>query len=262
MSLVLGGQTTKQAEGKNRNIVNTYWEEIAEQEIPDHDLVRPFGSHEAIGTTEVVLSEAATGQQFYLAANDTIDLVSSDDEDGGAGTDTGALTATVIGLVESGGDWIDQSETLALNGDTAVTTTKEFIRVFRVKIASAGSVGSNIGTITISDNGTSTTIMKMTPGHNSTQACLFTVKTGKKLLIRNWWATAAGAKPINVHLYIRPPGGVFVLEDRTALQDSEFNHNILLNGLAAKTDLELRVQTAAGSAGVCMGGFVGRIENA
>jgi hypothetical protein len=253
-------QTPKTVLGKTRVVNNSYWEEITEQEIPDHDIVRVFGSHVAVGLTETILSEAATGQQFYLAAADEVVATSSSNSDSAGGT--GALTLLVRGLTVDGSDWNVDTDTITLTGEPGTgTTTKKFIRVFDAETLTAGSAGANVGTITLTDQGATGTFMKMTPGHNKTKAAVYTVPTGKELMIRNLWATTAGTKSIEVHLYKRTVGGVFVLETEFSLQDSSFDTEILLNSLSAKTDVEMRVQTAVGTAGVCKGGWLGRIEN-
>jgi hypothetical protein len=261
MSIVKLGQTSKQTEGKSRVITNTYWEEIAEVEIPDHELIRVVGSHVAIGTTELILSEESTGQQFYLGAEDEIVATSTSNEDATGGD--GALTIEVGGLIDTAGVWSFDTDIITMAGTPGTgTTTKKFIRMFYGKTLTAGATGSNEGTITFTDQGATGTFMKMTPGHNKTKAAVYTVPSTKKLLIRDFWTTAAATKAIESHLYVRPFGGVFAMEYEFSLQNSTFDLNILLNSIAAKSDVEVRVETTTGSAGAAKGGWVGRIENA
>ena len=76
------------------------------------------------------------------------------DEDGGAGGDTGALTIEIFGL---DANYNPISEVVILDGLTFVTTTKSYLRIFRGIIRSAGSTGWNIGIITVRDQDTDTT---------------------------------------------------------------------------------------------------------
>jgi hypothetical protein len=263
MSFDIIAQTTKQAEGKSRVISNTYWEEIAEDEIPNHELIRTFGSHVSIGTTELVLSEAAAGQQFYVAAADEVVATSSSNEDSTGGT--GALTLEVGGITEDvAGTWVKETDTITMTGTPGTgTTTKKFIRVHYVRAVTAGSTGANVGTITITDQGATGTFMVMTPGHGKTKAAIFSVESGKNLLIRDMWATAAGGKNIEVHLYIREFGGAWNLDHEFSLNNAPFDTNILLNSIPGKSDIEMRVQAlAAGATGAVKAGWVGRTENA
>jgi hypothetical protein len=247
--------------GKLRNLTNTYWEEIAEQDIPDHDLVRVFGSHVAIGTTELILSEAAAGQQFYVAAADEVVATSSSNEDSTGGT--GALTLLVRGMTEDvPGTWVKDTDTITLTGTPgAGTSTKKFIRVDSVEAVTAGSTGSNVGTITFTDQGATGTHMKMTPGHGLTKAAIKAVASGKKLLIRNFWATVSAGKSIEVHLYVREFGGAWQDKIEYSLNNSNFDSNILLNSIPSKSDIQIRVQTTTGTAGAAKAGFLGRTEN-
>ncbi len=72
------------------------------------------------------------------------DLSSTSDEDGGAGSDTGALVVRVFGL---DGDHLLQVEDVALNGVTAVSTAKTYRMIYRMKIRSTGTAGVNLGDI-------------------------------------------------------------------------------------------------------------------
>jgi hypothetical protein len=252
----------KSVEGKLRTVINTYWEEIAEQEIPDHELLKAFGSHVAIGTTELVLSEESTGQQFYLSTADEV-VATSDSNEDSAGQ-TGALTLLVEGMTEDvPGTWVRATDTITMTGSPGTgTSTEKFIRVESVRAVTAGSVGANVGTITFTDQGATGTFMVMTPGQGSTKAAIRSIQTGKKLLIRNIWATAAGSKNLEVHLYVREFGKAWNLEHELSLNNSPFRDNILLNSIPAKSDIEIRVHAlSAGATGACKAGWLGRTEN-
>jgi hypothetical protein len=247
--------------GKLRNLTNTYWEEIAEQDIPDHELIRVFGSHVAIGTTELVLSEAAAGQQFYLTTADEVVATSTSNEDATGGT--GALTLQINGMTEDvPGTWVEDTDTITLTGTPgAGTSTKKFIRIDSIVALTAGTTGSNVGTITFTDQGATGTHMKMTPGHGHTKAAIKAIPSGKKLLIRNFWATVSAGKSIEVHLYVREFGGAWQDRVEYSLNDSNFDSNILLDSIPGKSDVQIRVQTTTGSAGAAKAGFLGRTEN-
>jgi hypothetical protein len=254
----------KSVEGKARVVVNTYWEEIAELELPDHELVRVFGSHVSVGSTQLILSEESTGQQFYLDTADEV-VATSDSNEDSAGQ-TGALTLEVGGITEDvPGVWVLDTDTITLTGSPGSgTTTKKFIRVHYVRVVTAGTTGSNVGTITFTDQGATGTFMKMTPIHGMTKAAIRSIQSGKKLLIRDMWSTSTGSKNIEVHLYIRKFGEAWNLQyPEFSLNNSPFGINILLNSIPPKSDLEIRVESlAAGATGIVKAGFLGRTENA
>jgi hypothetical protein len=88
-----------------------------------------------------------------------LDVISSSAADTAAGT--GARTVTIYGLALDGTQLI---ETVTLNGQTAVTTTKAFWRVFGAQVATAGTGRVNAGDIYIYKTGTGGTITAGVPG--------------------------------------------------------------------------------------------------
>ncbi len=70
------------------------------------------------------------------------------------GTGTGAWVVALFGL---DGDWNDIVEFVNLNGQTAVTTTLEFLRINQCLVGFAGTTGWNEGTIYLTETGTSLT---------------------------------------------------------------------------------------------------------
>lgn len=120
---------------------------------------------------------------FSTAA--ALDISSSSANDAAAGT--GARTVTVYGL-DSAGKM--QTETIALNGQTAVTTTKTFWRVFGIQVATAGTGRKNAGDIYAVKTTTSTwtagvpdtltsAAVKILAGENFGTSGMFTAPAGQ-----------------------------------------------------------------------------------
>jgi len=77
---------------------------------------------------------------------------SSSAQDGVAGT--GALTVDLIGIKKVGSVWTEITETLTMNGQTAVATTStEWFRVNRILVRTTGSGNKNAGEIYASPTG-------------------------------------------------------------------------------------------------------------
>lgn len=74
---------------------------------------------------------------------------------------TGARAVTIYGL---DADYNPVSETLDLNGQTAVEGTQEFIRIFAAEVASTGTGLANAGTIYLVKTGTGGTYSGGVPG--------------------------------------------------------------------------------------------------
>ena len=125
------------------NIPANFFLEIQKGNVFGHTTktLRGHNSDIGIGTEDVWGPGAAL---VYLAAAETMEIASTDDEDGGAGTDTGALTLLLEG-VDGTGAYI--SESITLNGTTNVTSVNSYLRVNSLTVLTAGSVGWNIGII-------------------------------------------------------------------------------------------------------------------
>jgi hypothetical protein len=121
---------------------------------------------------------------------------SSSTDDDGAPVGTGALTFTVIGL---DADWKEISQTVTLNGQTAVTLPTSLIRVYRAFVATVGTGGVNAGDIWVG-SGTVTTGVPavkyagVLTGLGQTLMAVYSVPvtaTGGALITR-WYASIGG----------------------------------------------------------------------
>jgi hypothetical protein len=135
--------------------------------------INKFGYNTAVGATFETITDLG-GNQYYPTSAGVISVVSSDANDDGG--DTGARTVEIQGL---DGNYAEISETVTLNGTSAVTTTKLFHRVFRGKVLTAGSSGINEGTITLSIGGNNVASISADNGGQTLMA-VYTVPAGKK----------------------------------------------------------------------------------
>ncbi len=116
----------------------------------------------------------------------THQIASSNDEDGGAAGDTGALTMTVFGL---DANYVLQQEDLTLNGDTNVATANTYTMIHRMKCLTFGSAGRNLGNIdaTADDDGTVTA--RVTIDNSQTQMAIFQVPVATTGLLCSFYAS-------------------------------------------------------------------------
>lgn len=104
-----------------------------------------YGRSGAVGTSYESLDAIAVDRDQYSIFAGTaakLDVSSSSESDKAAGT--GALTMAVYGLSAS---YQPISETVTLNGQTAVTTALSYLRVHGMKVLTAGSGRTNAGDI-------------------------------------------------------------------------------------------------------------------
>jgi len=163
--------------------------------------------------------EAYTG--FDATGEEIVTVVSSSTADTSAGT--GARDVTLFGLTVAG---IEQSETVTMNGTTAVDSTLSYWRLDRVKCGAVGSGGVNAGNITVAQKVTTAVIFAVLPiGYGSTMLAAFTIPAGKTGFFNSWFAAFAGkVKSISsVRLNKREPGKSFQVLEEQSLMSGGFD---------------------------------------
>jgi hypothetical protein len=192
---------------------------------------------------------------------------SSSTDDAEAGT--GARTVQVYGL---DADYNEITETVILNGQTAVNTTNLYLRVFRAFVATAGS-GENaagtiyIGTGTVTTGVPATIYAEIPVGVNQTLMAVWTVPANHTAYISR--GTLSGASNNAGHAILgkfcfRPLGGVMRVAAEVTLNNGfvPFDFECPI-ALPEKTDIEVRGIAINGSNFYCTATFeLIYIENA
>jgi len=219
---------------------------------PSYKQVYKFGQNAVVGNSmETIWLQG--GLYSHPPSASTMTVSSSDVNDTSAGT--GARTVLISGLDAS---YNEASETIILNGQTAVTTVNTYIRMNRAIVLTAGSGGVNAGIIYVG-TGTVTSGVPANiyttingDGSNQTLQAFWTVPAGYTAYIYqtnistgNSSNTPAVLKTV---LVARPFGGVFntkeviVLTNGNHLQDYSFPIK-----LTEKTDVEFRAESSSAS---------------
>lgn len=153
-----------------------YLVEIARGYVSGASYVDKFGRNDDVDTAAEEDVWAAGATRARLTAAETMDVESdsANDDDGG----TGARTVTIEGL---DGDYMEVSETITMNGTSAVTTTQTFLRINRAYVVTAGSAESNVGAITIDPTTTGSGSRQgyIAAGDGQTLLSHYTVPAGK-----------------------------------------------------------------------------------
>jgi len=177
---------------------------------PGISYIEKFGRNSVVGsgTSEDIWDGG--GIYDFPAVASKFDVVSTDAEDG-AGTATGALTVSLQGLNEN---WEEITETVTLNGTTAVATSNLFIRIFRMRIETAGSNGTNIGVITADSQAEVLTAAQISAGKGQTNMALYTIPKGHRGFLKRWYvsllrATGTNATAVDVDIFRRSFGGAW-----------------------------------------------------
>ena len=239
--------------GLNNNTLDFYLE-LAKGLVPKHVGINKFGSNRDIDTgsdPETIWS--AGGLYVFQSSADTLKIISNDADDNGTGT-TGALTIKVQGL-DTNYDAIEEDFTL--NGQTAVTGNKEFLRVYRAFVTSAGSSEYNEGVITINNSDDSLTLATMPAENGQTQMAIYTVPRNHKAYLTNLSGAivkgAGAATSADIQYYSRK-NGVIRLHQQISLDStgtSEFNKTYAIPlSFEEKTDLYAEALVGANNTSV------------
>jgi len=226
--------------------------QVAQGQIAYHEHVYKFGQNAVVGNSVETIWQQG-GLYSYPPSATTMTVSSSDTNDTSAGT--GARTVQIVGL---DGDYNEISETIILNGQTAVTTTNSFLRVNRGIVLTAGSGGVNAGIIyvgtgtvtsgvpaniytTINGDGTNQSLQSFwtVPANYNAYIYQTNISTG------NTSNTPAVLKTL---LVARPYGGVFNTKEIIVLTDGNHLQNYSFPiTLTEKTDIEFRAESSSGS---------------
>ena len=151
---------------------------VAKGDFTGYSNVSKFGYNPAVPSTAYESIWEGSNAYPWQTVADQLEVLSSSANDTSAGT--GARTVELQGLDSS---WNLLTETVIMNGTTAVTTTASFLRIFRARVVTAGTSLRNEGNITIRDQDTSTTRALITNGPTSSFGqslmAVYTIPAGK-----------------------------------------------------------------------------------
>lgn len=116
------------------------------------------------------------------SANAAMEIISSVTSDRSAGT--GARTAIVYGVqLDASSNWDYVNETVTLTGNTAVALANEYLYVYKVVVATAGTGLTNAGTLTVRLASAGATQCVVTAGFGESKSAVFPVASGYQALI-------------------------------------------------------------------------------
>ena len=184
--------------------LDNFWMRVARGQITEYTERHVFGTNENVSTTFVPVARGGVYQTPTAAA--ALEIVSSDANDTAAGT--GARTVTIIGLDST---WAEVTQTVSMNGTTAVALGTNLIRVYEMYVATSGSYGtattpSHLGTITLQGSGGGATWLQIYVGNfprGISQCGVTTIPTGKTGLINFHYISVESNKPATLVLLSR-----------------------------------------------------------
>jgi hypothetical protein len=215
-----------------------------------------FGFANTIGTTQQTITTAvAAGSAYsYLSAATVLKVSSASANDTAAGT--GARTISVSGL---DANYAPISETVTLNGQTAVNTTNSFLRVLETKILTVGSGATQAGIIYLG-TGTVTTgvpavvVWRSEVDYNNWSFAGYTVPAGYTAYVTSYTITTQSTTAnlnVSAALVLYEYGYTYPEIQSTIRVTSGGNfdrHFDFQLAIPEKSDFELRAWASTGSA--------------
>lgn len=182
-----------------------FYKRVAMGDVAGWTTVRKFGAIDNVSTTATVVATSGTYQTPTTAQ--ALEILSSDANDTSAGT--GARTVTIEGLDE---DWAFQSETVTMNGTSAVDLANTYTRVFRMYVATSGTyatstASSHAGTITLRGDGGGATwatiglVSSVATGQS--QIAVYSIPAGKRGYLVGREYSVEATKTVTLQLYRR-----------------------------------------------------------
>jgi len=161
--------------------------QVARTQIDGHSTVNIYGYGGAITTSTIPAWENATAYTFPVAAT-TMNLVST--------VNTGGdKTGTSILIQGLDANYAVISETLTLNGTTAVVTTKSYLRINSISVSAITAGANPTGVITLKDLTNTTTYAQIAAGFGRSQMSIYTVPASNTLYLSriDAWTSANGS---------------------------------------------------------------------
>jgi len=186
------------------------------------------------------------GIYSYISSAETVAATSSSGSDSAAGT--GARTIEVQGL---DANYNVVTEILTVGGSAGSQT---FIRIFRVKIVTAGSDQVNAGTLNITSSSTSTVLAQIgidgtgsnAAGRGQTFMALYTVPAGKTAYLTQWTVGCGKQNTDAVATFMsRSFGGGWNAKDIITVSATTYAKDYKIPLMfTEKTDLEVRAYSS------------------
>ena len=219
--------------------------QVSREQITFHEDFYKFGYGSCSQTLVTIWDNDGGLYQYPSGGTTTLTVSSSSDSDRSGGS--AAQSVTVQGLDEN---YLEVSETINLEGQSAVATSNTFTRVNRAFVAEAGVDGDAAGDIYIGEGTVSSGVpanvySKITQGNNQTLQTVYTVPANKTLYLDDIVFSAAvstGNKTVTMKFVTREFGSnVFRVRYQIPLQsgfaEDRFYYPLKI---PSKTDIQVR----------------------
>jgi len=224
--------------------------QVARGQITMHSAVYKFGYSTVVdGTLIPIWNLAAARVYLTTAATMTVSSSSANDT---SPSGTGAHIVLIEGLDQN---YNPISEQITLAGQTAVTTTKTYLRVIGITVIDKGVNGGNVGTLYVGTGTVTTGVPAVVhelvpPGFNKEASGVYTVPAGYTAYLRVGGLSGQdnGAGYVTGRLVVSNQGSPFITSAVTVFATGQVNYDFPYPiAIPEKSDIEARAVTSSGT---------------
>jgi len=220
---------------------------MAEGDIVGHTGFMKFGRVSGVNNTlvDVWAGEGGTASLYVFPPSAIqMNVVSSSPNDDLG--NTGIEKIMIVGLDST---YDEISEEITMDGVTAVTTTKSFLRINSCYATQTGSVGSAVGTITVKNTANTITYSVISIELTACRQMIYTVPVGKTLYLTSiTTASGAGGNALKLNATVFTPkvklfgSTVFLPQGELLTLNSDIVRNLEVPSvIPEKSDLKMSV---------------------
>lgn len=209
--------------------------QVARGQIPGHSTLNIYGYQPSVGTSFIPLWENATVYTFPASAVQ-MHL---------AGSNGDNAQITINGL---DANYAMISETLTLNGTTPVVTTKSYLRINGMSVAS----GVPAGAVTLKDTTNTTTYAQINAGVGRSQAAIYTVPAGYTFYLSRIDINTSlnGNDFVTYQNRTANAAGVVQLTQQAPFAINYHTQRVMPRPFPEKTDIQLMAKVNSGTGAV------------
>lgn len=220
--------------------------QVARGQIPGHSTVNIYGYQPSVATTFIPVWENATAYTYPVSATQ-MHLAGS----------AGDTASILISGLDSGYSPI--SETLVLNGATAVTTVKSYLRINGMQVT-VGSATNPSGVVTLKDLTDTTIYAQINAGVGRTQAGIYTVPAGFTFYLSRIDVNTSlnGNNFATYQNKTISPTGVVQLTQQAPFAINYHTQRVMPRAFTEKTDVQLmcKVNSTTGAVSISQEGYL------
>lgn len=220
--------------------------QVARGQIQGHSTLNIYGYQSAVATSFIPVWENATTYTYPVAATQ-MHL---------AGSVGDTATITINGL---DANYVAISENVVLNGATAVTTMRSYLRINSMNVA-VGSATNPSGVVTLKDLTDTTIYAQINTGVGRTQMAIYTVPAGYTFYLSRIDVNTSlnGSNFATYQNKTISAAGVVQLTQQAPFAINYHTQRVMPRPFAEKTDIQLqcKVNSTSGAVSISQEGYL------